>query len=326
MRRMAGLAAASVLCLFGHARGAEPPHPLTPEQQQLIEKYRALAQALHPQSGDVPLPAASATLHLGAGYYFLPPDEARRVLVEAWSNPPEATSNVLGMIFRNGTTFFDDTWAAVVTFDGAGFVSDKQASAKDYDDLIKSVQSQEGELNHKRKQSGFPPMHLVGWAQPPSYETSTHTVIWARDIQFGDQTDHVLNYDLRVLGRRGVLSLNMISKLSRLAQVRGAAEALRKTAMFDPGATFEEFKPGVDKATGYGIAGLVGAGLGLAAAKQLGLLALAAVFLKKGFVIILAVLAGGFARFKKLVSKKPKPAPPIPPPPELLPPPEAPGG
>ena len=319
MRRTTALAIAAVICIFGTARAAEPAPQLTPEQQQLLAKYKAISQSLHPQRGDIKVPAAAATLHLGTGYYFLPPDEAKRVVVEAWGNPPTEADNVLGLVFQDGTSFADDTWAAVVTFDGAGFVSDKQASPKEYEDLIKTVQDQEGDVNAKRKEGGFPPIHLVGWAQPPSYDESNHTVIWARDIAFGDEPEHTLNYDLRVLGRRGVLSLNMVSKLSRLSETRAAAEQLRRTATFDPGATFEEFKPGVDKATGYGIAGLVGAGLGLAAAKQLGLLALAAVFLKKGFVIVLAVLAGGFARVRSMFSRKPKRASVAPPEAEPVP-------
>jgi uncharacterized membrane-anchored protein len=303
VRKILGAVLAAI-CLCGSAYAQQPP-PLTPEQQQLVAKYKALANSLHPQRGDVGIPAASATLHLDHAYYFLPADEAKRVLTEAWSNPPDSVGNVLGMVFPEGKGFYDDTWAAVVTFDGAGFVSDKQATSAEYDQLIKNVQSQEGDLNAKRKTAGFPAMHLVGWAQPPSYDQSNHTVIWARDLQFGEQTDHALNYDLRVLGRKGVLSLNLVSQMSRLAEIRPAAEQLRRTAAFDPGATFADFKPGVDKATGYGIAGLIGAGLGLAAAKQLGLLALAAVFLKKGFVIVLAVFAGGYRWIRRLFSRRP---------------------
>ena len=291
-------------CLFSPASAAE--QDLTPEQQALIAKYRALGESLHPQRGDVAVAAANATLHLGNQYYFLPAADAKRVLVEGWGNPSDAVDGVLGMIFTEGTGFLDDTWGAVLTYSPDGYVSDTDAKSANYDDVLRDAQSGEADENADRKAAGLPTVHLVGWAQPPSYDAEHHALIWAREIQFGGETDNTLNYDIRTLGRRGILSVNLVSTMSKLVEVRAAANALQQVASFDNGARYADYQPGTDATAGYGLAGLVAAGLGAAAAKKLGLLAIALVFLKKFAFVFIALFAGAAAWVRRLFGGKEK--------------------
>jgi uncharacterized membrane-anchored protein len=173
---------------------------------------------------------------------------------------------------------------------------------------LKQLQSGEDEINAKRKEEGYPAQHLVGWAQPPSYDAASHSVIWAQNIAFDGQADNSLNYDVRMLGRKGVLSLNMITAMSKLAETRADAETLARSADFTPGARYADFKSGDDTA-GYGIAGLVAAGLGVVAIKKLGLLAVILVFAKKFLVLIVAAFAALGARFRKLFGLRRKDEP-----------------
>src|SRR5947207_3228034 len=53
--------------------------------------------SLHFQQGEIILPNKIATLKLPPTFRYLPPDDAERVLVDAWGNPPGTES--LGMIF-----------------------------------------------------------------------------------------------------------------------------------------------------------------------------------------------------------------------------------
>jgi uncharacterized membrane-anchored protein len=251
-------------------------------------------------------------LHLGQRFYFLGPDEAKQVLKE-WGNPPDAADDVLGLVFPAGKTFIDNTWGAVITFEPSGHVSDKDVDKTDYDKLVRDVQGGEDKDNDERKKSGLPPTHLVGWAQPPSYDRAGHFLIWARDIKFGGETDDTLNYDLRVLGRRGVLSVNLVSAMPELAAVRADASQLAGDVAFNPGSAYGDFQAGKDKTAEYGIAGLVAAGLGLAAAQKLGLLAVILLFAKKALIFIVAGFAAATAWFRRIFNRgKPKadPGPP----------------
>jgi uncharacterized membrane-anchored protein len=225
------------------------------------------------------------------------------VLVEGWGNPAEAVTDVLGMVFPQGKTFVDDTWGAVLTYSPEGYVTDDDAKSADYDEILRTSQSGEADENTERKSVGLPTVHLVGWAQPPSYDQEHHALIWAREIQFGDQSENVLNYDIRTLGRRGILSMNMVSSMSKLVEVRAAATDLQQIAGFNDGARYTDYQAG-DATAGYGLAGLVAAGIGAAAAKKLGLLAIVILFAKKFAVMLIALLAGVGAWVRRLFSKK----------------------
>jgi uncharacterized membrane-anchored protein len=237
-------------------------------------------------------------LHLGKAYYFLDAADAKRVIVEAWGNPPSSAEGVLGLVIPAGR-IFANSWGAVVTWEPTGWVSDKDAKSTDYGKMIKQIQDGEDEANRQRAHDGFSAVHLVGWAQAPTYDPAAHSAIWARDIQFGGEKADTLNYDVRLLGRRGVLSLNMVATMPELPQIRTAATELARTAAFDTGARYADYKPGVDKSAGYGLAGLVAAGLGLAAVKKFGLLAVILAFGKKFIIVIAAAFAGVGAWFKR---------------------------
>ena len=239
------------------------------------------------------------TFHLADRYYFLGADEAKKVVIDAWSNPPDSADGVLGMIFPKGKPFAD-SWGAVISYDPAGYVSDKDAKSADYDKLLVQEQKGEDDLNQQRKKSGFPSMHLVGWAQQPTYDPVSHSEVWARRIQFSGQGVDTLNYDTRILGRRGVLSVNIVSDMSHLDEARAAANDLARTAGFDAGSRYEDFKDGDQKAA-YGVAGLVAAGLGLAAAQKFGLFALILLFAKKAFVLIAVAFAWVASKFRRLL-------------------------
>lgn len=269
----------------------------------------ALRDSLKPQRGVVAIPKAKAHLNLGKAYYFLGPDEAKRVLVEGWGNPPDAAENVLGIVFPEGKTFLDDTWGAVITYEETGYVSDKDAKTQDYDKLLADMKAGDAEDNAARAKAGFPPITLVGWAQPPSYDAARHDLIWARELQSGGGANG-LNYDVRHLGRHGVLSLNMVSSMPQLASVRAGAQGLAKTVEFDTGARYADFEKG-DKTAGFGLAGLVAAGAGVAVAKKAGLIALVLGLGKKGLAILVAFGAAALAWLRGAIfgRKKTEPEP-----------------
>lgn len=270
---------------------------------KLTPKAEAFLKGLHPQTGDVRIPEAKAVLHLGERYYFLPPAEAKRVLVEAWGNPPSQGDGVLGLVVEQGKNVFDSPWAAVITYEDTGHVSDSKAKEEDYATVLKDMQESQEAANPEREKAGYPAMHLAGWAQPPSYDSASHSLIWARELQVAGQNTNALNYDVRLLGRTGVLSLNMLSEMPLLSDVRTAAGDFGKAVTFEPGAGYADFNASTDKAAEYGLAGLVAGGVAVAAAKKLGFLALV---LKFGKVILIGIAAAGAAVagfFRKLFGR-----------------------
>lgn len=271
----------------GKAGAADAPPKVAPEVLQF-------ERGLHKQRGDVAIAPAHATLHLGDGYYFIAADEAKTVLTKLWGNPPDAVGGVLGMVLPADKTVIDNVWGAVVTYQDTGHVSDGDATTADYDRVLADLRDGEDEKNAELRKMGYPAVNVVGWAQPPSYSRGEHSLIWARDLRFDGGKVDTLNYDVRLLGRTGVLSLNMVSDMTHLGDVRAAAANFGKAAAFDRGRTYADYDAANDKKAEYGLAGLVAAGVGVAAAKKLGILAIVLGFGKK--LVVLVLLAVGVAR------------------------------
>jgi len=274
--------------------------PLGAQDQstQMPPEIAAVVKSLQPTQGRVSLPAANATLDLGDKYDFYGSEDAKKILVQLWGNPSEGVEGVLGLVMPAGASPLSDSWGAVVTYQEAGFVSDDDAADVDYDELLGQMREQETSENEQRKEAGYPEVHLAGWAKRPSYDPASHSVVWARDIVFANEPKHSLNYDVRSLGRKGVLSINLVSTMDKLPQVQHAAATFAKHAAFDTGSRYEDFDASIDKEAEYGIAGLVAAGAGVAAAKKLGLLAILLKFIKP---IAIAGIAA-FALLRKRIA------------------------
>jgi uncharacterized membrane-anchored protein len=259
--------------------------------------------SLHPTTGDVAIAPAHAHLALRPGYAFLGPQDAQRVLNQLWGNPPD--HDVLGMILP-GTdphVLLDpDQWAVVVTYVNDGYVADADASSIDYDDILADMKKATHDENPERRKQGYPEIELAGWAEPPHYDAVSHKLYWARDLVFSrnDHRVHSLNYDIRVLGREGYLSLNAVAPMDQLAQVRADMPEVLAMTEFDAGRRYADYNDRTDKLAAYGIGALVAGGIAAKAGlfAKLGVLLLA---MKKFVVLIVAAIAG---LFRKLFRRK----------------------
>ena len=261
----------------------------------------AVVKSLKPQHGKVALPAAKASLDIGNDYDFYGPGDARKILVDVWGNPPDQADNVLGMFMKAGASPLKDNWGAIVTYEASGYVADDDAATTNYADVLKQMQDGEADENSQRQSAGYPTLHVVGWAESPAYDKASHAMIWARDIKFSDGGADTLNYDVRSLGRAGVLSVNMISSMPHLAEVKAAAHEFAGHASFDAGSRYADFNPDMDKKAEYGVGGLVAAGAGLVIAKKLGLLAVFGKFFISFLKPILVGIAAIFAAFRNRI-------------------------
>lgn len=213
------------------------------------------------QTGTITVGANLATIVLPEGYRFLGTKDARFILEEMWGNPKNP--EVLGLMFPPDMGPADeDGWAVTVAFDDCGYVKDDDARSIDYDDLLKSMQEGTRESNKARKKEGYSTVDLLGWAEKPHYDSDKKTLYWAKRLRFEGVAEPQLNYNLRVLGRRGVLELTPLGAESVLSDIRAATPALLAATTFTEGNRYEDFKEGSgDKIAAYGIAGLLGAGM-----------------------------------------------------------------
>ena len=278
------LVAASLLCAAPFTAAAQEDEGMSAEQ---------FVQSLHFRNGTIEVPEAKARFNLDGDFRYLDKADARRVLEDLWGNPPD--EDVLGLIVPRSPGLTDEqSWAVVVTWSDDGYVSDEDASKIDYTQLLHDMQEQTREANPEREKAGYGSLQLIGWAVPPRYDAGNNKLYWAKELAFNGQPNHVLNYDIRVLGRHGYLSLNAVSGMGELGLVRAGMEKLLPMAEFEPGARYADHNPKTDKIAAYGVATLIGGGL----AAKAGLFAkLGLVFAKFWKLLLIGAIAlGGLAR------------------------------
>lgn len=255
-------------------------------------QYQAWAEetlaSLTPRTGSIDLPGNVATLSVPDNYYYLDPTDSQTVLVDIWENPPHVVQGVLGMLFPASSTPFDAAaWGVTIEYVEEGYVSDADADDINYADLLEQMKEDTALANEARLEQGYQAITLIGWATEPYYDANTNKLYWAKEVQFGNAEPHTLNYNIRVLGRKGVLVLNFIAGMDQLDTIDANLDNVLAMAEFKEGSQYDDFNPDIDEVAAYGLGGLV-AGKVLA---KTGILAMALVFLKKFWLLIPVVIA-----------------------------------
>ncbi|HET6408495.1 MAG TPA: DUF2167 domain-containing protein [Chthoniobacteraceae bacterium] len=273
----------------------------TPEQiEQSKSAARKLVEELKPQQGVITLPGGAAQVTVPESLRYYGSKDAKTILEKIWGNPPSETE-FLGMLLPVDRSPMDEnSWGVIIDFEDAGYVKDDDAANLDYDELLQTMKAEAAESNKAREQAGYPKVGLIGWATAPHYDAAAKKIYWAKELKFDESPDHTLNYFIRVLGRRGILNLNVVAGMKQLAEVEKATPTILSAVEFTEGNRYADFKPGSDKVATYGLAGLIAGGVLAKTGVLKGIFA--ALLAGKKFVIIgaIALIAG----LKKLFGKK----------------------
>lgn len=237
------------------------------------------------QHGNIVLNGNIASVNVPDGFKYLDAKQAEFLLVKVWGNPP---STSLGMLIPEEQSPFTGSWAINLTYDEDGHVKDDDAKDIKYDELLKDMKEQAKEANEERKKEGYPSIEILGWASPPFYDEKEHKLHWAKRIRFGEDSIESLNYNIRVLGRKGVLVMNAIGDMTQLEEIKLSIPKILPSVNFTNGNTYGEFDSSLDKVAAYGIGGLIAGGI----LAKTGLLAkIGLILLKFGKIIFVGAAA-----------------------------------
>jgi uncharacterized membrane-anchored protein len=251
----------------------------------LQKRIDSVESKLHYKTGTIVLSNNMATINVPENFKFLGPDDAEYVITDVWGNPKG--SKPLGMIVPADQAAVMCNYAFVVEYDDIGYVKDHDADKINYDDLLKDIKKGQEDANRERKKLGMETMELVGWASKPYYDKERKVLHWAKEFKVEGAEENTLNYDIRVLGRKGVLNLQAVSGISSLDSVKAHINDVLGMVAFNDGHKYSDFNSSTDKIAAWTIGGLV-AGKILAKA---GLWVVIAKFFK--FIIAGIVLIGG---------------------------------
>ena len=203
--------------------------------------------------------------------------------------------------------FAEDGWAIVIDYEEDGYVSDEDADGIDYAELLASMQATSHESNAARVEAGYDEVELVGWATTPRYDKLANKIHWAKELRFGAIPVNTLNYNVRILGRQGVLVLNLVATMPQLEEIERVIPSVLAMTNFNPGHRYSDFDPSVDQVAAYGVAALVAGKV----ASKVGLFAKFGVLLlayKKFWAFIVIAIGGGLASWLRRGKAKQSPA------------------
>jgi len=252
------------------------------------------------QTGQITIGENLATLQVPSGFRYLNPAQSKQVLEDLWGNPPGQTS--LGMIFPEKLGPLDSSsFAFNLTYEDMGYVKDGDADDINYDDLLKNIKKDSEEENKARAKEGYEPISIIGWASQPFYDKDKKILHWAKEFKVGDYPENTLNYDVRVLGRKGVLSMNAIGLMSQLEPIKSSIPAITSAVAYTDGNKYSDFsKSSGDKVAAWTIGGLV-------AGKILAKAGLFAILAKFGKLIIISLIAGGASIWRFITGRRKEP-------------------
>ena len=251
------------------------------------------------EDADAPLPWQVGPKHvtlghhielaLPSGYQFLGLPHAETVMTQLGNL---YNDSLLGIVISSEPTaepIDDDGFMITLRYDAEGYVRDDEVL--DGKAILDAFHEAESTYNDERKKAGFPAIHAEGWQEPPRYDKTRHELSWGLLISSPEDeagSDRTVNFNTRVLGRKGYVSINLVTDARLLPKYKPAAAAILEATSFTQGMRYEDFDSTTDAVAEYGLTGLVLGGIGLGVAKlaKIGLLA------KFGKVLLAGLIAG----------------------------------
>ncbi len=242
-----------------------------------------------PVTGDL---KQRASLKVPGGFRFLGASDAAKLLVMAGNR---SNGRELGLVQS-----VSNRWWAVFEFDDVGYVKDDDKDKLNADKLLATIREGTEEGNKYRAERGIPPMKIVGWHVKPNYNDVTKNLEWS--ILAESEGRQFVNYNVRILGRKGVTEVTLVDKLDSVEASLPEFRSLLKNFSYTTGESYAEFRAG-DKIAKYGLGALVVGGAA-AVAYKLGFFGLLLGFFKKFAKLVIVAIAFVIGGIKKLFTGK----------------------
>lgn len=204
-----------------------------------------------------------AKISIPEGFVFVGENGVKEFLT-ATQNPSDGDElGVLAPVAQNAN------WFVLFSFQQTGYIKDDEGANLDADAILESIRKGTAASNEERRKQGWSPLEITGWQRKPFYDAASHNLTWG--IGATSDGDPLTNYNVRLLGRRGVVSANLVGDPTEVTAAASTFNDLLRGFEFTTGNRYAEFVQG-DQVAAYGLTALVAGGAGAALAKS-GLLA-----------------------------------------------------
>lgn len=221
-------------------------------QDSATDPFQALEWVSGPATASL---GSIAQVEVPEGFQFVGRPGAGKFM-ELNQNPSDGSE--LGILMHS-----TDRWFVVFEFSDRGYVKDDDRDL-DADAIIASIREGTEAANKLRAERGWPSVNVAGWHQAPFYDAQTNNLTWA--IRGESDSSASINHSTRLLGRRGVMNVDLVASPDEMDSALGEFNAMLDGFSYTPGNRYSEFTRG-DKIAEYGLAGLIVGGTGVALAK-----------------------------------------------------------
>lgn len=282
----------TILCSFTNVSDDElKSQGVTQEQLEYLKQDVVIGK-----TGVIPFPECHASIEVPVGFVFLDVDQSKKLIVDYWNNPESRMANVLGtLIPKDLKAFYQISVAYVISYDNCGYIKDDDANSIDYDELLKQLQQECNNENDSLPKEQR--LWLTGWAVPPQYISSCHTLIWAKS--FNSEAGTVINYDMRVLGKDGFVSVNAVISNTDIEEVKGLQNLIVNSIQYNNGFNYSDFDETRDRVSDWTIGGLIAGGV----LAKTGFFAKIGILLLKMWKILVIGIIGIGAAIRKFFKK-----------------------
>lgn len=195
----------------------------------------------------------NAEIKIPEGYIFLNREDSEKFYA--------FTKNLYNNTAIGTLVSLSNGWFVLFSYINSGYIKEEKI---DSNALFKTMKSGEAENNRQREKLGYQKIYLQDWFIKPLYNPMSNNLEWAFLLKQEDGRN-VVNYDVRILGRRGYIIAQLAMSPSQKTAISEFQNILSDLT-FKEGSRYAEWKPG-DKVAKYGMAALITGGVITVAAK-----------------------------------------------------------
>lgn len=181
--------------------------------------------------------------------------EGAKQFLEATREP--WSGRELGVLVCRIAPTADDAWFVLFTYNPIGLVRDDEKTSLNARKLLAGLRRTNDSINDLRRRLGSEGTAIAGWAQPPAYDSITHTLSWStrlRDENSGGP--EAVSHAVRVLGRDGDMNIDFAIVTESDDAVSELAERILRGFSFVAGHRYADWRPG-DRLSEYGLTTLI---------------------------------------------------------------------
>ena len=232
-----------------------------------------------------------ATIRVPEGYAFLGNADTKKLMV-MMENIPSDNEHVFAPSHLE--------WFAVFEFSPLGYVKDDETL--DAQELLDTVTEGTKQGNVEREQRGWATMTILGWRFQPRYDDESKLLEWAFLAKEDRNNTEIVNYNTRLLGRRGVMEVVLVAEPEILDSSVAEFKQLVGGYSFVSGEKYADYREG-DRVAEIGLAALIAGGAAAVATKK-GFWAAIGAFLAAAWKFIAAAVVGVLVWVSSLFKRK----------------------